>query len=73
RENHLVTFRSMVAKIHVFLSENVTTQHIILLMDLEINMDRKKKTLYDPLRIRWGVLNLLFSWQMGEKLIGMGA
>lgn len=36
-------------------SENLTTQHKLLMMDLGIKRDGKK-TLYDRLRIKWGGL-----------------
>ncbi|KAG5569285.1 hypothetical protein H5410_059051 [Solanum commersonii] len=70
KENHLVTFRSSVAKTHIdyFLlrkgdrglfkdckiisSENLTTQHKLLVMDLEIKRARKKKIVSDRPRIK---------------------
>ncbi|XP_055826424.1 uncharacterized protein LOC129894820 [Solanum dulcamara] len=38
----------------VISNENVTTQHKLLVMDLEIKRVRRKKTLYDQSRNRWG-------------------
>ncbi|XP_049359980.1 uncharacterized protein LOC125824625 [Solanum verrucosum] len=52
-------------------NENLTIQHKLLLMDLEIKRDKIKKTIYDRPMIRWGGLTLTFSREMGEKLIGM--
>ncbi|XP_049397306.1 uncharacterized protein LOC125861454 [Solanum stenotomum] len=37
-------------------SENLTTQHKLLVMDLEINRDRRKKIVFDIPRIKWGGL-----------------
>ncbi|XP_055814360.1 uncharacterized protein LOC129883995 [Solanum dulcamara] len=34
--------------------ENITTQHKLLVMNLEIKRDMKRKSLYDRSRIRWG-------------------
>ncbi|KAG5616181.1 hypothetical protein H5410_016005, partial [Solanum commersonii] len=90
KENHMVTFRSSVAKTRIdyFLlrkgdrglfkdckvisSENLTTQHKLLVMDLEIKRARRKKIASDRLRIKWGGLTPALSREMGEKLIGMG-
>ncbi|KAG5594214.1 hypothetical protein H5410_035446 [Solanum commersonii] len=91
KENHLVTFRSSVAKTQIdyFLlrkgdrglfkdckvipSENLTTQHKLLVMDLEIRRARRKKIAFDRPRIKWGGLTPALSREMGEMLIGMGA
>ncbi|KAG5571648.1 hypothetical protein H5410_061414 [Solanum commersonii] len=91
KENHLVIFRSSVAKTQIdyFLlrkgdrglfkdckvipSENLTTQHKFLVMDLEIKRARRKQIAFDRPRIKWGGLTPALSREMGEKLIGMGA
>ena len=91
RENHLVTFRSTVAKTQidylllrkvdrvickdckVIPSENISTQHRLLVMDIEIKRDKRKKVLYDRPRIRWGGLTPVLSRNMGEKLSSVGA
>ncbi|KAH0668323.1 hypothetical protein KY285_029529 [Solanum tuberosum] len=91
KENHLVTFRSSIAKTQidylllrkgdrgcckdckVIPSENLTTQHKLLVMDLEIKRDRRKKRVFDRPRIKWGGLTPALSREMGEKLTGMGA
>ncbi|WMV09787.1 hypothetical protein MTR67_003172 [Solanum verrucosum] len=91
KENHMVTFRSSVAKTQidylllrkgdrglvkdckVIPSENVTTQHKLLVMDLEIKRDKRKKIVSDRPRIKWGGLTPDLSREMGEKLSGMGA
>ncbi|KAG5608981.1 hypothetical protein H5410_020262 [Solanum commersonii] len=54
-------------------SENLTTQHKLLVMDLEIKRARRKKIASDRPRIKWGGLTPALSREMGEKLIGMGA
>ncbi|KAG5608383.1 hypothetical protein H5410_019664 [Solanum commersonii] len=91
KENHLVTFRSSIAKTQidylllrkgdrglckdckVIPSENLTTQHKLLVMDLEIKRGRKKKVVFEQPRIKWGGLTPAISREMGEKLTGMGA
>ncbi|KAG5607135.1 hypothetical protein H5410_028627 [Solanum commersonii] len=62
KENHLV-----------IPSENLTTQHKLLVMDLEIKRARRKKITSDRPRIKWDGLTPALSREMGEKLIGMGA
>ncbi|KAG5600776.1 hypothetical protein H5410_032146 [Solanum commersonii] len=91
KENHMVTFRSSVAKTQidylllrkgdrglckdckVIPSENLTTPHKLLVMDLEIKRNRRKKLVSDRPRIKWGGLTPALSREMGEKLMGMGA
>ncbi|KAG5571748.1 hypothetical protein H5410_061514 [Solanum commersonii] len=91
KENHMVTFRSSVAKTQidylllrkgdrglykdckVIPSENLTTPHKLLVMDLEIKRDRRKKLVSDRPRIKWGGLTPALSREMGEKLMEMGA
>ncbi|KAL3351497.1 hypothetical protein AABB24_019876 [Solanum stoloniferum] len=91
KENHLVTFRSPVAKTQidylllrrgdrglfkdckVIPSENLTTQHKLLVLDLKIKRDRRKKMISDRPRIKWGGLTPALSREMGEELMGMGA
>ncbi|KAG5591071.1 hypothetical protein H5410_041585 [Solanum commersonii] len=91
KENHLVTFRSPVAKTQidylllrkgdrglfkdckVIPSEYLTTQHKLLVLDLKIKRDRRRKTVPDRPRIKWGGLTSANSREMGEELVGMGA
>ncbi|KAG5619354.1 hypothetical protein H5410_019178 [Solanum commersonii] len=54
-------------------SENLTTQHKLLVMDLAIKRDRRKKIVSDRPRIKWGGLTPDLSREMGEKLSEMGA
>ncbi|KAK4710552.1 hypothetical protein R3W88_005065 [Solanum pinnatisectum] len=56
----------------VISSENLTTQHKLLMMDLGIRREGKK-TLYDRPRIKWGGLTPVRAWEMGEKLEVMEA
>ncbi|KAG5581313.1 hypothetical protein H5410_051940 [Solanum commersonii] len=53
-------------------SENLTTQHKLLVMDLDIKRARRKKIASDRPRIKWGGLTPALSREMGEKLIRMG-
>ncbi|XP_059298195.1 uncharacterized protein LOC132050872 [Lycium ferocissimum] len=91
KEEHLVTFRSSVAKTHIdFLlfrkddkglckdckvipSDNLTTRHKLLVMDLGIKMTRKKRVVGDRPRIRWGSLTMTSALEIGEKLKAVGA
>ncbi|KAG5586166.1 hypothetical protein H5410_046600 [Solanum commersonii] len=54
-------------------SENLTTPHKLLVMDLEIKRDRRKKLVADRPRIKWGGLTPALSREMSEKLMEMGA
>ncbi|KAG5583105.1 hypothetical protein H5410_053732 [Solanum commersonii] len=62
KENHLV-----------IPSEYLTTQHKLLVLDLKIKRDRRRKTVPDRPRIKWGGLTSANSREMGEELVGMGA
>ncbi|KAG5573068.1 hypothetical protein H5410_062834 [Solanum commersonii] len=91
KENHMVTYRSSVAKTQidylllrkgdkglckdckVIPSENLTTQHKLLVMDLEIQRDRRKKLVANRPRIKWGGLTPALFREMSEKLMEMGA
>ncbi|XP_059310953.1 uncharacterized protein LOC132062387 [Lycium ferocissimum] len=54
-------------------SENFTTQHKLLVMDLEIKRKKKKKVVDDWARIGWGSLTSSSAQEIGEKLMAMGA
>ncbi|XP_055826420.1 uncharacterized protein LOC129894814 [Solanum dulcamara] len=54
-------------------SENLTTQHKLLVMDLEIRRKKKKRVVDDRPRIRWGRLTPSSALEMGEKLMAMEA
>ncbi|XP_055814251.1 uncharacterized protein LOC129883656 [Solanum dulcamara] len=57
----------------VIQSENLTIQHKLLVMDLEIRRKKKKMVVDDRPRIRWGSLTLSSILEMGENLMAMGA
>ncbi|XP_075098777.1 uncharacterized protein LOC142175698 [Nicotiana tabacum] len=91
REEHLVTFRSMVAKTQidyrllrrcdrglcedckVIPSENLATQHRLLVMDASILMKRKKRFVRGQSRIRWGALSKDNAQELVGRLTNMGA
>ncbi|XP_059277684.1 uncharacterized protein LOC132031799 [Lycium ferocissimum] len=52
---------------NVIPSENLTTQHKLLVIDLEIKRKKKKRVVDDRSRIRWGSLTLFSALEMGEK------
>nr|XP_016468857.1 PREDICTED: craniofacial development protein 2-like [Nicotiana tabacum] len=54
-------------------SENLTTQHRLLVMDSEIMWKRKKRAVYGQPRIRWGALTSDKAQELGRKLLAMGA
>ncbi|XP_070044882.1 uncharacterized protein LOC142172416 [Nicotiana tabacum] len=54
-------------------SENLMTQHILLIMDVEIRWTRKKRAMSDIPRVRWGALTKDNAQELGKKLLAMGA
>ncbi|XP_055803549.1 uncharacterized protein LOC129872642 [Solanum dulcamara] len=54
-------------------SKNLTTQHKLLVMDLEIRRKKKKRVVNDRPRIRWGSLTPSSALEMGEKMMAIGA
>ncbi|XP_075085134.1 uncharacterized protein LOC142168355 [Nicotiana tabacum] len=54
-------------------SENLTTQHRILVMDLEINWKRRKRAIPGQSRIRWGALTKDKDQELGERLLAIRA
>ncbi|XP_070035068.1 uncharacterized protein [Nicotiana tomentosiformis] len=54
-------------------SENLTTLHRLLVMDLEIIRKKRKRTVYGQLRIKWGALTEDKAQELGVKLLTMGA
>ncbi|XP_070024827.1 uncharacterized protein [Nicotiana sylvestris] len=91
KEEHLITFRSMVAKTQidylllrrcdkglcedskVIPSENLATQHRLLVMDVGILIKRKKRFVREQSRIRWGVLTKENAQELEGRLAAMGA
>ncbi|KAF3674741.1 Splicing factor U2af large subunit A [Capsicum annuum] len=53
-------------------SENLSTQHRLLVMDLGIRKDRKRRGKECRSRIKWDGLTPVNAWEIGEKLVGMG-
>ncbi|XP_070050518.1 uncharacterized protein [Nicotiana tomentosiformis] len=91
KEEHLITFRSMVAKnqidylllrrcdkglcedCKVIPSENLATQHRLLVMDIGILIKRKKRFVRGQPRIKWGALTKDIALELEGKLATMGA
>ncbi|XP_070045911.1 uncharacterized protein [Nicotiana tomentosiformis] len=57
----------------VILSENLATLHRLLVMDLEIMRKRRKRAMYSQHRIKWGALTEAKAYELGVKLLTMGA
>ncbi|XP_075080826.1 uncharacterized protein LOC142166206 [Nicotiana tabacum] len=91
REEHLVTFWSIVAKTQidyllfrrcdrglcvdckVIPSENLATQHRLLVMDVGIVIKRKKRFVRGQPRIRWGALTKDNVQELEGQLMALGA
>lgn len=41
-------------------------------MDLKINNDKKKRSVEDHLRIKWGSLNMASALDIGDRLVTKG-
>ncbi|XP_019240002.1 PREDICTED: uncharacterized protein LOC109219998 [Nicotiana attenuata] len=54
-------------------SENLSTLHRLLIMDLEIKRKRRKRAMYSQHRIKWGALTEAKAQELGIKLVTMGA
>ncbi|XP_009792076.2 uncharacterized protein [Nicotiana sylvestris] len=66
--------RSLCMNCKVIPSENLTTQHRLLVMDLEIVRKRRKRAMYGQPRIRWRALTSDKAQELGGgKLLAMGA
>ena len=52
--------------------ENLSTQHRLLVMDLGIKKNRKRRSKESRPRIKWGGLTPVNAWEIGERLAGMG-
>ncbi|XP_070004186.1 uncharacterized protein LOC142163483 [Nicotiana tabacum] len=65
--------RSLCMDCKVIPSENLTTQHRLLVMDLEIVRKRKKWDMYGQPRIRWCALTYDKAQELGQKALAMGA
>ncbi|XP_075089927.1 uncharacterized protein LOC142171467 [Nicotiana tabacum] len=60
--------RSLCIDYKVIPSENLTSRHRLLVMDLEIVRKRKKRVVYGQSRIRWGALTNDKVQEMGRWL-----
>ncbi|XP_019251049.1 PREDICTED: uncharacterized protein LOC109229962 [Nicotiana attenuata] len=54
-------------------SECLSTQHRLMVMDLEVKGARKKRPVYDQPKIKWGALTKGKAQELGEKPLAMGA
>nr|XP_009761666.1 PREDICTED: uncharacterized protein LOC104213818 [Nicotiana sylvestris] len=65
--------RGLCTDCKVIPSENLTTQHMFLIMDLEVSWTRKKRDMSGIPRVRWGSLTKEKAQELGEKLLALGA
>ncbi|XP_075103677.1 uncharacterized protein LOC142178248 [Nicotiana tabacum] len=65
--------RGLCTDCKVIPSENLSTLHRLLVMDLEITKKRGKRAMYSQHRIKWGALIEAKSQELGVKLATMGA
>ncbi|XP_070013150.1 uncharacterized protein [Nicotiana sylvestris] len=54
-------------------SENLSTLHRLLVMDLEITRKRRKRVMYSQHKIKWGALTEAKEKELGVKMVTMGA
>nr|XP_016469628.1 PREDICTED: uncharacterized protein LOC107791978 [Nicotiana tabacum] len=54
-------------------SENLTTLHKLLVMDLEITRKKRTRVLYGQAKIKWESLTKDKAWELGVKLLTMVA
>ncbi|XP_070045680.1 uncharacterized protein [Nicotiana tomentosiformis] len=64
--------RGLCVDCKVIPGDNLTTQHRLLVMDLEIRPNRRKRVLSSLPRIMWGALTKDKAQELGEKLRVMG-
>ncbi|XP_009594738.1 uncharacterized protein [Nicotiana tomentosiformis] len=65
--------RGLCMNCKVIPSENLMTQHRLLVMDLEILRKQRKRVVYGLPRIKWGTLTRVSAQELGDKLLAMGA
>ncbi|XP_070032254.1 uncharacterized protein [Nicotiana tomentosiformis] len=63
--------KGMCTDCKVIPSENLTTQHRLLVMDLEIKRSRRKGAVCRQPKIKWGNLTKDKAQELGEKLLAM--
>lgn len=54
-------------------SENLTTQHKLFVIDLEIKKERKNRSFCDEPKIKWGGLTIDRAQELGQKSLAIGA
>ncbi|XP_070041597.1 uncharacterized protein [Nicotiana tomentosiformis] len=65
--------RGLCTDCKVIPSENLSTLHRFLVMDLEITKRRRKREMYSQHRIKWGALTEAKVHELGFKLVTIGA
>ncbi|XP_070054301.1 uncharacterized protein [Nicotiana tomentosiformis] len=65
--------RGLCTDYKVIPSENLSTLHRLLVMELEITRKRRKRAMYGQHRIKWGALTEAKAQELGVKLVTMGA
>nr|XP_009789555.1 PREDICTED: craniofacial development protein 2-like [Nicotiana sylvestris]XP_016452434.1 PREDICTED: craniofacial development protein 2-like [Nicotiana tabacum] len=64
--------RCLCTNCKVIPSENLSTLHRLLVMDLEITRKRRGRAMYSQHRIKWGALMEAKAQELGVKLLTMG-
>ncbi|XP_070004187.1 uncharacterized protein LOC142163481 [Nicotiana tabacum] len=64
--------RGLCTDCKVIPKECLSTQRRLLVMDLEVRRKRKKRVVYDQLKIKWGALTKVNAQELGEKLLAIG-
>ncbi|XP_070035371.1 uncharacterized protein [Nicotiana tomentosiformis] len=67
------SYRGLCMGFKVIPSENLSTFHRLLVMDLEITRKRRNRMMYSQHRIKWGALTEAKVQELGVKLVTMGA
>nr|XP_016516069.1 PREDICTED: craniofacial development protein 2-like [Nicotiana tabacum] len=65
--------RGLCTDCKVIPSENLSTLHRLLVMDLEITRKRRNRAMYSQHRIKWGALTETKAQELGVKLVTIGA
>ncbi|XP_075079628.1 uncharacterized protein LOC142164814 [Nicotiana tabacum] len=64
--------RGICTNCKVISSEWLSTQHELLVMDLEIKREKEKRAVFGQPKIKWGALTEHKVGELGEKLLDMG-
>lgn len=65
--------RDLCTDCKVIPSDCLSTQHRLLVMDLEVKRARKKRAVYGQPKIKWGALTKGKAQKLREKLLAMEA